>query len=195
MSAVPCTAFLRLKYYRSKSITAYGHGLTRVYSIMTRDVKAAKTNQTAHTVASIMNQNNIGSVVITETEDNLPIGIITERDILHIAGTTELLMLQLLARDIMSKPVITINAKSSMRDAIQAMQSRSIRRLPVVDSEKRMMVGIVTDKDIFRAIMKSQSIMTTVSESITIEQYRPTYERLSEFVLGEMLLPTSNANH
>ena len=28
-----------------------------------------------------MNQNNIGSVVITETEDNLPIGIITERDI------------------------------------------------------------------------------------------------------------------
>ena len=75
-----------------------------------------------------MNQNNIGSVVITETEDNLPIGIITERDILHIAGTTELLMLQLLARDIMSKPVITINAKSSMRDAIQAMQSRSIRR-------------------------------------------------------------------
>ena len=76
-----------------------------------------------------MNQNNIGSVVITETEDNLPIGIITERDILHIAGTTELLMLQLLARDIMSKPVITINAKSSMRDAIQAMQSRSIRQL------------------------------------------------------------------
>ena len=67
--------------------------------------------------------------------------------------------------------------------------------LPVVDSEKRMMVGIVTDKDIFRAIMKSQSIMTTVSESITIEQYRPTYERLSEFVLGEMLVPTSNANH
>ena len=51
-----------------------------------------------------------------------------------------------------------------------------------------MMVGIVTDKDIFRAIMKSQSIMTTVSESITIEQYRPTYERLSEFVLGEMQL-------
>ena len=178
-----------------KSITHMSMDSVRVDSIMTRDVKAAKANQTARTVASIMNQNNIGSVVITETEDNLPIGIITERDILHIAGTTELLMLQLLARDIMSKPVITINAKSSMRDAIHAMQSRSIRRLPVVDSEKRMMVGIVTDKDIFRAIMKSQSIMTTVSESITIEQYRPTYERLSEFVLGEMLLPPSNANH
>jgi predicted transcriptional regulator len=88
-------------------------------------------------------------------------------------------MLELLARDIMSKPVITTNAKSSIRDAIQTMQSKNIGRLPVFDSEKRMTVGIVTDKDIFRAIMKSPSMITTVSESIIIERYRPVYERLS----------------
>lgn len=169
-----------------------------VESIMTEDVTTAKTNQTASLVANIMNYNNIGSVVITETENNRPVGIITERDIVRIAGTTEIMMLQLLpASDIMSKPLITINSNSSIKDAIDTMQLNNIRRLPVIDSDKkkRMMVGIVTDRDIFRAIMRSQSMTTTVSECITIDQYRPIYERLSEFMLGEMFLPaTTSAN-
>ena len=57
-----------------------------------------------------------------------------------------------------------------------------------------MIIGMVTDKDIFRAIIKNQSMIATVSESLIIEEYRPVYERLSEFVLGEMLLPTSRGN-
>ena len=169
-----------------------------VESIMTKDVKTANKDQGVNVVASIMSENNIGSVVITEGEDNTPIGIITERDIIRIFGTTKILKvltLQLHAHDIMSKPVITINARSSIKDAIQTMQLNNIRRLPIVNSEKRMMVGIVTDSDIFRAIMKSQSLLTTFSESIVIEQYKPVYERLSEFMLGEMLLPTTTNNN
>jgi CBS domain-containing protein len=160
---------------------------------MTKDVKTAKPALTFKSVASIMSQNNIGSVVITKTENNLPVGIITERDVVHIAGTTEILLTQLVASDIMSKPVITINSKSSIKDAIETMQLKNIRRLPVLNNEKKMMVGIVTDSDIFRAIMRSQSMMTTVSQSIVIEQYKPVYERLSEFMLGEMLLPTTRS--
>ncbi len=78
-----------------------------VDTIMTKDVKTAKPAQTFNSVASIMRQNNIGSVVITETQNNLPAGIITERDVVRIAGTTEVLLTQLVAFDIMSKPVIT----------------------------------------------------------------------------------------
>ncbi|SRR6266508_2340008 len=96
-------------------------------------------------------------------------------------------MLQLLARYIMSKSVITIDARCSIQDAIQSMELNNIRRLPVVDREKKM-AGIVTDKDIFRAIMKSQSLVASISENVTIE-YRPMYERLSEFMMGKMLLP------
>ena len=141
-----------------------------VDSIMTKGVKTAKPSESVRAVASIMNQKNIGSVVITETENNFPVGIITERDIVSIVGETEILMPELLARDIMSKPVITINARSSIRDAIQTMQLKNIRRLPVFDNEKAMTVGIVTDKDIFRAIIKNQSMISAVSESLTIEQ-------------------------
>ena len=90
----------------------------------------------------------------------------------------------------MSKPVITIDSRSSLQDAIQTMKMKNIRRLPVVNSEGKM-VGIITDKDIFRAIINSQTLLTSISENVKIE-YRPMYERLSEFVIGEMLLPGSS---
>jgi CBS domain-containing protein len=160
----------------------------RIESVMTKEVKTAKATQTASAVASIMIQNNIGSVVITETENNFPVGIITERDIVRLAGTSQTLMLHLIARDIMSKPVITIDAASSIQDAIQSMKLNNIRRLPVVDREGKKIVGILADKDIFRAIINSQSLAASISENVTIE-YRPMYERLNEFMMGEMLLP------
>ncbi len=74
-----------------------------------------------------------------------------------------------------------------MKDALQEMELHDIRRLPVVDKDKTM-VGIVTDKDIFRALMKSQMLITSFCESLTVE-YKPVYERLSEFMLGEMQTP------
>jgi CBS domain-containing protein len=163
-----------------------------VESIMTKDVKTANEYESVKAVASIMSNNNIGSVVIVTEVKNTPIGIVTERDIVHVAGTIEALMLHLLAREIMSKPVITIDARSSVQDAIQSMKLNNIRRLPVVNKEGKM-IGIITDKDIFRAIINSQSLVASISENVTIE-YRPMYERFSELMIGEMLLPPGSSN-
>ena len=163
-----------------------------VESIMTKDVKIANEQQSLKAVASIMSENYIGSLVIITEAENTPVGIITERDIVHIAGLSEVLMLHLLARETMSKPVITIDARSSIQDAIQSMKLNNIRRLPVVNKVGKM-VGIITDKDIFGAIINSQSLVASISENVTIE-YRPMYERLSEFMIGEMLLPGGSSN-
>lgn len=163
-----------------------------VSDIMVRNVKTAEENQTINAIAKVMSENNIGSVVIVKSNevDGLA-GIITERDIVRIAGAVQTssstTVLQLIARDIMSKPIITIDAGSSIQDAIQSMKLNNIRRLPVVNREGRM-VGILADKDIFRAIINNQSLVASISENITIE-YRPIYERLSEFMMGEILLP------
>ena len=170
-----------------------------VSNIMVRDVKTAEENQSINAIAKVMSDNNIGSVVIVKSDDVEGLsGIITERDIVRIAAAAAhnsslSSTLQLLAHDIMSKPVITIDAGSSIQDAIQNMKLNNIRRLPVVDREGKM-VGIITDKDMFRAIISSQSLVASISENVAIE-YRPMYERLSEFIMGEMLLPgRSNPN-
>jgi CBS domain-containing protein len=95
-----------------------------VSDIMVRDIKTAEENQSINAVAKMMSDNNIGSVVIVKSNDvGVLSGIITERDIVRIAGAAQTSssssspLLQLIARDIMSKPVITINAESSIQDA------------------------------------------------------------------------------
>lgn len=89
----------------------------------------------------------------------------------------------------MRKPVITADIMMSIKDAMQTMQAKDIRRLPVV--EKGRMVGIVTEKDIFRAILKNQALLTGISNDVLLE-YRPAYERLTEFMLSEIYFPGGN---
>lgn len=192
MYAVPCTRFLEIKYHDWRDPIYMSIEAVSVESIMTRGVKCVNERQSVKAVASIMSTNNIGSVIVTENED-VPVGIITETDIVRIAGLTEAFLPHLLAIDIMSKPVIPIYVGSSIQDAIQTMKLKNVRRLPVLDRRAKL-VGIITDKDIFRAIINSQSLASSITESVTIE-YRPIYERLSEFMIGEMVLPQgSNAN-
>jgi len=158
-----------------------------VASIMTRTVKTATEDQDIKQVAKIMRESDVGSVVIVRASDRRPAGMITERDIVRLIGADRVLTFQMSAGGVMSRPIITIEPKAIIRDAMQTMQLRNIRRLPVVDREKNL-VGIVTEKDIFKAILSSQSLIASFCESLTVE-YRPIYERLSEFVLGGMTPP------
>ena len=61
--------------------------------------------------------------------------------------------------ELMSSPLITINPNNSIKDAIEIMEQKDIRRLPVVDNKGKM-VGIITDKDVFRAMLKNQTLVT-----------------------------------
>ncbi|UVS69561.1 CBS domain-containing protein [Nitrososphaera viennensis] len=156
-----------------------------VSSIMTKGVRTAGEDQTIRAVAEMMDKHGIGSVVITDSK-GLPSGIITERDIVRLVGSPKT-SLAALAKSVMKKPVITADAMMSLKDALQTMQAKDIRRLPVV--EKGKMIGIVTDKDIFRAILKNQALVSSiVSDSVLVEN-RPVYERLSEFMLNEIYQP------
>lgn len=189
MYAVQCTTFLAVKYggplSRDMSIES-----VPVSSIMTRDVKTAKEGQTIRAVAGMMVEHDIGCIVIVKNNDeHAPVGIITERDIVRLVGSPQL-SFAAPVKEVMKKPVITADVMTSVKDAMQTMQAKNIRRLPI--TEKGRMVGIVTDKDVFRALIKSQTLMTSmISEGILVE-YRPVYERLSEFMLGEMYLPGEN---
>ena len=73
----------------------------RVSDVMVRNVKTAEENQSVHSIAKMMSENNIGSVVIVKSNDVEGLsGIITERDIVRIAGscTDSSSILQLIAR-------------------------------------------------------------------------------------------------
>jgi CBS domain-containing protein len=79
----------------------------------------------------------------------------------------------------MSKPLITVSINSSIKDAIQTMQQKNIRRLVLVDKEE--MVGVITDKDIFRAIMSNQTLITGLENISPLVEQRTAYEQFTEY--------------
>jgi CBS domain-containing protein len=137
-----------------------------VSDFMTRSVKTIKENETMRQACKLMYQDNIGSVVIvkkqtddeaetldTKMNNEMPIGIVTERDLARMVGFSAKFFADMTVSEVMSKPLITINSDTSIRDAIALMEQKDIRRLPIVDNEGQML-GIITSKDIFKAFMK-----------------------------------------
>jgi CBS domain-containing protein len=120
-----------------------------ISSIMTGGVITATADETIKTVCKLMYENDIGSIVIvkrTVDDANKPVGIITERDIVRQIGLSELFVVQAPIRQIMSTPLVTIGPNNPIRDAIEIMQLKKIRRLVVIDDREKM-IGIITIKD------------------------------------------------
>lgn len=138
-----------------------------VASIMTPNVITVKEKQTLREGAKFMYQHNIGGLIVLmdvssneSSEIDKPIGIITERDIARLVSFSSNLSTEVPILEVMSKPLITINQNSSIKEATDLMQQNNIRRLPILDNKGKL-VGIITAKDILRSIMEFlKSIMS-----------------------------------
>ena len=76
---------------------------------------------------------DIGAVIVVEKER--PIGIITEKDILDRVVTPGKDVYKTYAKDVMSKPVITIEAGSMIKEALGLMKKKKMRRLVVIEND------------------------------------------------------------
>lgn len=116
----------------------------KIKDLMHDGVEALAPSASIDAVAKVMKQKDIGSVAIRDG-DRL-VGIITDRDIvLAIADGRD--FLKLTAQDVMSKDVVSCRDTDQIHDALQKMETSRIRRLPVLDHDKKM-VGMIGLGDI-----------------------------------------------
>ena len=131
-----------------------------ITNLMNKDIIVAEQNLNLITISKIMSNNDIGSVVIVDDLDTRrPIGIITERDIVRTIGMIQPQQLLVPIRDHMSHPLITLSSKATVYDAIKLMYEKKIRRIIILEKEK--LVGIITDKDIFKSLVKNKELLST----------------------------------
>ena len=169
---------------------------TPVLSFMTANVKTAMENQPIREVCKMMYQNKNGSMLIlkkntiddgNKSDDKKPIGIVTERDIVRLTGSSDMYLDNVPVGELMSSPLITINLNNSIKDAIEIMQQKDIRRLPVVDNKGKM-VGIITHKDVFRAMLKNQTLVTSFlgDDQLLVDQ-QLIYSKFSDYWFNDIL--------
>jgi diguanylate cyclase (GGDEF)-like protein/PAS domain S-box-containing protein len=115
----------------------------QLFDIATRDVICLAADASIGEAARVMAQRHFSSIVITD-EARHPIGIVTERNILHAmrAGSQPEIPL----RTCMSSPVVVISGTADCLDAYQICMRESIRHLVLVDGEG-VVAGVVSETD------------------------------------------------
>ncbi|OLN26275.1 Osmosensitive K+ channel histidine kinase KdpD [Desulfovibrio sp. DV] len=122
--------------------------IKRVSEIMTHEVVTAGGNITVREAVGRMADRSISCLIVAR--DGRPAGIITERDVVRLLTDSPHLG-RLKLYDIMSCPVVCVEADRPVFEAALIMRKRRMRRLVVVDDDRRVM-GLITQSDIVRGL-------------------------------------------
>jgi len=118
-------------------------------TIVSIDLKAK-----AKDAARLMVEKRIGSLIANR--DGLPFGIVTERDLVKkiVAQATD--PTKVTVGDIMTAPLATIDASSSLIDAARKMVEKQVKRLVVTEHDK--IIGIVSQTDLVQSMTDFQKL-------------------------------------
>lgn len=120
----------------------------RVKDIMTADPACCISETALQEVAQMMVDHDCGEIpVVEDKETKLPIGVITDRDIVCRTLARGINPLDLTVSDCMTKPCVTVTPDMSVEECSRIMEENKIRRVPVVDASGSC-CGIVALADI-----------------------------------------------
>ncbi|MFB5613097.1 MAG: CBS domain-containing protein, partial [Nitrosarchaeum sp.] len=120
-----------VSYVLTKYVTTYMHK------------EVLMLNQNTHTrdAARLLQHYETDDIIVMD-ENNKPIGIVTDEDIINKVSDVTVNAEFTFLKDIMTTPLITINEKASLQDALHKMRDSEVRKLPVI-SRKNEVIGII----------------------------------------------------
>ena len=149
-----------------------------IKDIMTKQVITVGEDDTVEKCANLLITYNLSGLPVIDDDGKVK-GIVTEGDLIRRAAkidgpaTLEVLggiiylespkkfmeeikrSMANIARDIMTKNVISVNPDKTIEDAATLLVQKNIKRLPVIDKEGNL-VGIVSRKDIMKYLFNGE---------------------------------------
>ena len=125
----------------------------KIGEICSRIVAFATKDMSLPEAAKLMRQHHVGSLVVVQEESRgrIPVGIVTDRDIVVEVLAPELDYRNMVVGEIMSSRLITARETDEMLQVLHVMRQRGIRRMPVV-MESGVLAGIVTLDDLLEIV-------------------------------------------
>ena len=137
----------------------------QVKDVMTADPACCVSETALREVAQMMVDHDCGEIPVVENnKTKLPIGVITDRDIVCRAVAKGLNPLDLTVADCMTTPCVTVTPEMSVGKCAWLMEDKKIRRVPVVDADGRC-CGIVALADI--ALRGKAGVTTEVVKEVS----------------------------
>ena len=136
-----------------------------VGQICERWVDVAAPHETMQQAAERMHQRTVGALVVV-AEGNIPVGMVTDRDLVVRGIAHHRDANATLVRDIMSLPVKTVLEDTPVEGALTIMRRANCRRLPVVNRAEAL-VGIISLDDILLHLAKEFASVQGLVQSET----------------------------
>jgi CBS domain-containing protein len=136
-----------------------------IAEIMTEKLETIIITGSAQDAAKKMSDKDVSSLVVTDN-NNKPVGIITERDLVRKVSVKDVNSSNVLIKDILSSPLVTIDSKLTIEGAADTMVNNKVRHLLVVDNNNiNRPVGVITTTD-FASYLKENIDMDEVNARI-----------------------------
>ncbi len=108
-----------------------------VGEICNREVVICLSDDSIHEAARLMRNHHVGDVIVVETNNNQnrPIGILTDRDIVLEVLAEDVDSNDVAVKDIMSHDLVAVKEEDQLIETIHLMRNKGVRRVPVVNQQ------------------------------------------------------------
>jgi CBS domain-containing protein len=106
-------------------------------------------------VAQILSDYDIGGLPVVDAE-GLLVGVVSQTDLVRLSASSIHASAwgNVLVRDVMTRPAITIRGSAPLTEAARMMTERDVDRLVVVGDDAETALGVISDSDLVRALSR-----------------------------------------
>jgi CBS domain-containing protein len=143
-------------------MTTIDMGASTVSQVMRTKLETVNQSRTAQEASKRMRDKRVSSLVVID-EEEAPIGIVTERDLVRQVCSKDISSNNIIIHHIMSSPIVTIDVNASIEEAAEKMIRKKVRHLLIVDENR--LSGIITPSD-FTTYLRENLNMDDVNARI-----------------------------
>lgn len=149
--------------------------MTTVAEICNREVVVVERDASILHAARLMRDYHVGDLVVTEERSGqrVPVGMVTDRDVVIEVIAEEVALDDVTIEDIMSADVVTALETDDLLDTLKRMRTHGVRRVPVVDAQQAL-VGILAVDDVIEILAEE---LNDLARLIGREQTREREQR------------------
>ncbi len=144
-----------------------------IRDICTIQTISCKRDETVQGAALLMRKHHVGDLVVVDGPDAapIPVGILTDRDMVVAIVALGLDPASLQVSDIMSEDLLTCREDDDVYQTIEHMRLRGIRRVPVVNG-RGVLVGIVSADDLLEFLAEEMGDLSRISGNQQVHEKR-----------------------
>jgi len=146
-----------------------------ISEICNREVVIVQSGNTIIEAAQLMRQHHVGDVLVVEERGGVqvPVGIVTDRDLVVEIIAQELDPATITVGDIMALELDIVKENAGMSETIEYMRAKGVRRMPVVNDSGGL-VGILTLDDLLELMAEE---LLALARLVKYEQRKETMSR------------------